>query len=366
MGKGLIESLADMLFDMIFDDKYWGGYAEKKIEKELKKTAIFGENVKVYRNLYVPKKNGETSEIDVMLLTQRGIFVIESKFYSGWIFGNEIDQYWTASLPNGEKNRFYNPIKQNKTHIKWLKEYIQSKDKKYAGIPVYSLIVFANKCELKKITIFNQDVKVIKKQDMKQTIKTIFNNSIDILDVGEIEFLNSCLEELTHVNKDVKKQHIKDINEKYKKKNNVVEKTVTGTAVCDSAGKTSKSGNGDDEKDEELTKSVVENKEKNLTELVAENKEKMSPESIVNNKEDVVKPTTTDKEAQVSGEADQDKKEELVKSDSENNSNSGLICPKCGSKLVLRTAKKGKYAGNEFLGCSAFPKCRFTRNIDLK
>ena len=38
------------------------------------------------------------------------------------------------------------------------------------------------------------------------------------------------------------------------------------------------------------------------------------------------------------------------------------ICPVCGAKLVLRTAKKGNNAGNQFLGCSAFPKCRYTKN----
>ena len=35
------------------------------------------------------------------------------------------------------------------------------------------------------------------------------------------------------------------------------------------------------------------------------------------------------------------------------------ICPRCGSKLVLRTAKKGTRAGQQFYGCAAFPKCRY-------
>lgn len=37
-------------------------------------------------------------------------------------------------------------------------------------------------------------------------------------------------------------------------------------------------------------------------------------------------------------------------------------CPKCGSELVVRIAKKGSNAGNEFLGCSGFPKCRYSMN----
>ena len=36
-------------------------------------------------------------------------------------------------------------------------------------------------------------------------------------------------------------------------------------------------------------------------------------------------------------------------------------CPKCGGNLVLRTAKNGPNAGANFWGCSAFPKCRYTK-----
>jgi predicted RNA-binding Zn-ribbon protein involved in translation (DUF1610 family) len=48
------------------------------------------------------------------------------------------------------------------------------------------------------------------------------------------------------------------------------------------------------------------------------------------------------------------------KEKSESNPTSSLIqmCPNCGSKLVLRNGKRGK-----FYGCSAYPKCRFTKGI---
>ena len=42
-----------------------------------------------------------------------------------------------------------------------------------------------------------------------------------------------------------------------------------------------------------------------------------------------------------------------------------MVCPKCGSKLVLRVAKKGENAGNQFYGCSAFPKCRYIQNLEI-
>lgn len=37
-------------------------------------------------------------------------------------------------------------------------------------------------------------------------------------------------------------------------------------------------------------------------------------------------------------------------------------CPKCGSSMVLRTAKRGTNAGNQFWGCSAYPECRVVQN----
>ena len=42
---------------------------------------------------------------------------------------------------------------------------------------------------------------------------------------------------------------------------------------------------------------------------------------------------------------------------------SDMICPKCGSKLVLRTARKGENAGNQFYGCSSYPKCKYIKNL---
>lgn len=40
------------------------------------------------------------------------------------------------------------------------------------------------------------------------------------------------------------------------------------------------------------------------------------------------------------------------------------ICPLCGKELVLRTARYGKYAGREFLGCSGYPKCNYIKNLE--
>ena len=52
------------------------------------------------------------------------------------------------------------------------------------------------------------------------------------------------------------------------------------------------------------------------------------------------------------------KPEEPVKEEKQD-----LVCPRCGSALVLRIAKKGENAGKQFYGCSSFPKCKYIQNV---
>ena len=171
MAKGLI----DLLLDRIFDADWIGRCGEKLTERELK---LLGRDGKVLRNVYVPKDNVETSEIDVLFVTQKGIFVIESKNYSGWVFGNEADRNWTVSLPNGQKNRFYNPIKQNRSHAKWLEKYLGD------DTPLFSVIVFSERCELKKVTVESDDASVVKRDRLYATVRRIWDNAEDVFDDG--------------------------------------------------------------------------------------------------------------------------------------------------------------------------------------
>jgi len=55
-------------------------------------------------NVYIPKKiSDELTEIDLLYIDQTGLYVLESKNYSGWIFGNEAHQQWTQTMPNRKK-----------------------------------------------------------------------------------------------------------------------------------------------------------------------------------------------------------------------------------------------------------------------
>jgi len=186
---------------------YIGARGEQLTERELKLVNLFGRKGKTLRNLYLPKDDGGTSEIDIVYITQKGIFVFESKNYSGWIFGDEKSQYWTTTLPNGTKNRFYNPIKQNSSHIKWLQKYVGEE------VPLFSIIVFSERSELKRIRVESSDVKVIKRDRTYATVREIWEKHADIL--TDTEQLYEKLKPLTDVDAALKMAHIDNIKKKY-------------------------------------------------------------------------------------------------------------------------------------------------------
>jgi hypothetical protein len=98
-------------------------------------------------NLYIPRWNNpkETSEIDHILISMFGIFIIETKDYNATITGSEKQKYWTAQYSNGQEYTTYNPIWQNNSHIKSLKKILSPN---YPAIPYYSIINFNSNTRL--------------------------------------------------------------------------------------------------------------------------------------------------------------------------------------------------------------------------
>lgn len=58
-----------------------------------------------------------TTQIDHVLISRFGVFVIETKHYKGWIFGDGKSKSWTQVLFH-RKHRFQNPVHQNYRHVK--------------------------------------------------------------------------------------------------------------------------------------------------------------------------------------------------------------------------------------------------------
>jgi hypothetical protein len=114
-------------------------------------------------------------------------------------------------LPTGygesHKEQFYNPIMQNRSHIKHLKRIIGEQ------IPVWSIIVFSDRCTLKSISISSNDVCVINRYYTSNVVSSIWNQpSQAYLSDATVLQLFNLLYPLTQVDDFVRAQHIANIN----------------------------------------------------------------------------------------------------------------------------------------------------------
>jgi uncharacterized protein YneF (UPF0154 family) len=165
---------------------------------------------KTLTNVYIPKGDGKTTEIDLVYIHETGIYVIESKNYSGWIFGNETSKFWTQTFKTGQKERFYNPILQNNTHIKYLSKVLNLQ------IPnvLKSIIVFSERCTLKKVEVHSETVKVVNRYDLIKAIHTFINNSHGVVFTeSQIEEMYTSLKQYTNVSEEIKTKHIRNIQD---------------------------------------------------------------------------------------------------------------------------------------------------------
>lgn len=221
-----------------------GRIGEARVHRRLKKLEKRCGG-KVFHNIMVEGENGKTSQIDHIYVCKNGVFVIETKNYAGRVYGKDDQQQWTQVLAYGKvKNKLYNPVKQNWTHIYRLKE------------------VLGEKAEIENIVVFVQ---------------------------GNVRYIESeyvyTLRDLKHLLSD----------------------------FPDSVA---------NEEEVSLYCSKI--------------------QALIDN------PVKTDK-AHV---------QEIKKTQKQIKAG---VCPRCGAPLVERTAKS---TGKKFLGCSRYPECRFTKEID--
>lgn len=95
-------------------------------------------------NDVVFENNGKKSQIDHIVVSDYGIFVIETKNYKGAIYGAGNKTYWTQYL--GKKNfKFYNPVKQNQGHIYALEHILKG----LMPLEFISIVVFTERAKLK-------------------------------------------------------------------------------------------------------------------------------------------------------------------------------------------------------------------------
>lgn len=161
-------------------------------------------------NVYIPTGTNKWTEIDIIYINRSGIYVIENKNYSGWIFGSAENRTWTVTYGKNAKRTFYNPILQNKKHIIKVKEVLLKSCINTSTIK--SIICFNNEAELKKVPDNSYDIKVINSRNLR---RTIMENQQMRLNTSEINKAYAALKIYANASEEIKQQHIRNVKGKY-------------------------------------------------------------------------------------------------------------------------------------------------------
>lgn len=187
-----------------------GKVGEAKIASIL---ATLPKNKYIVLNNIMLRNDYGTSQIDHVVVSEYGIFVIETKNYSGWITGTEYSEQWTKNM-YGKKYSFRNPLKQNYGHIKSLEAVLKLPETVFI-----SIVVFSRKADLKVKT--NQ--MVIYVSQLKKVILRYRNLIFTQEDIREIA---AIIEGRNILEKDIRKKHIKNIRKNIENEKESIRKNI--------------------------------------------------------------------------------------------------------------------------------------------
>ena len=215
-----------------------GRAGERKVNRKLAKVIGKLHGFKFFHDVTLRTPDG-TTQIDHILLSPYGIFVIETKNLTGWIYGDERKKRWTQVVYKN-KSTFQNPLHQNYKHVMAVQNLL--------GVnkwSVFNVVVFAGDAKFKTEMPYN----VIRLKKLVGFVRSYTDRIINDADFNKYDSL--------------------------------IQSTIENTSVTDK-------------------------------------------EHLTNIKRSRASP----------------------------------LCPKCGSSMILRTARKGRNKGSTFFGCSKFPTCR--------
>lgn len=144
--------------------------------------------------------NGKTHQIDHIVLSKYGIFIIETKQYNGYITGSKYDNKWVRHLKSNKTIYYQNPIKQNYGHVKAICELLNINESKVFNI----------------VCIPSKNVKLNIKHDGELTTSVDINEKITSYKEEIIDNVDELKEKIVInniVDKDSRKEHVEKINE---------------------------------------------------------------------------------------------------------------------------------------------------------
>jgi restriction system protein len=194
-----------------FKSRFFKGRAGEFLIKSINKTYLDKEIYKCFDNITFKLQDNSTTQIDHVIVSKYGIFVLETKNLKGWIFGDEKSKQWTQSFKNRKKYKFQNPIHQNYRHIKALQEVLnqnnilQIDEKKFI-----SIITFIGESEFKTKkpnNVFHG----------KRYINYIKSFNEEIIKNNEVKIISNFIERKSE-EKSLKtdKEHVENLKKRHK------------------------------------------------------------------------------------------------------------------------------------------------------
>lgn len=205
---GLIWLFACHGIDKIRHPEEWadeGKSGEQIIYRTLIDQIHVPEN-QVLRNVYIPTADGKTSEIDLLVVSKKGLLVFECKNYAGNVYGDAQRNKWIQYLGK-KKSFFYNPFMQNRSHVKHLKKYLEV----YGDIPMIPMVATIMRGNWKVKNYGPEDYLLGYNSHLKEILAKTPNSE---LMAQHFKAIMAKLQPLSRPDDTVRQEHIEQIKKK--------------------------------------------------------------------------------------------------------------------------------------------------------
>lgn len=176
----------------------------------------------VIHDVLIDGEDGYTSQLDLVIVGLKGVYVVEVKFYEdARIYGDGKKSKWYY-YRGGKKYDIYSPIKQNKKHIEYLKDFL----KDFGDIPFFSVLAIL--CDDAKVTNINSDsenrdtVIITGLLSLQEAIEELAKNKSFVFDEVKKQEIYNYIMNNQHKGKEAREKHkenvkdYKDIQEELK------------------------------------------------------------------------------------------------------------------------------------------------------
>ncbi|WP_305927950.1 nuclease-related domain-containing protein [Bacillus mycoides] len=184
----------------------WKGKAGEKLVKRIL-SKLNPESYYVLHDVTVHTEYGDTTQIDHIVIAETGVFVIETKNYEGWIYGDEKAARWTQGIFR-KKHSFQNPFRQNYKHTKAI-EWVMEQQ-----LPCISIATFHPKCSLKRVNVHSKDKHILYYNNLKKCIESYTDIQ---LTKEEVQHIYQTILRANITDKGIEKKHVKYLHNKFAK-----------------------------------------------------------------------------------------------------------------------------------------------------